>query len=78
MIFSIFKYTPGVFLQCSKHGMYVCMYVSLRFYLFIFRERGILEGEKHLCKRETLIGCPLHTPRLGTEPTTQACALTRN
>ena len=50
---------------------------------FIFRERG-REEERG---RETLIGClthtplpgtePAHMPSLGTEPTTQACALTR-
>ena len=59
----------------------------LRFYLFIFRERGRegeREGEKHWCARETLIGCLLHTsnwrsgpqlrhvPWLGIEPVTFA------
>ena len=48
-----------------------------RFYLFIFRER-VREGEKHQCDRETSIGCLFHVPHPGTEPTTQAYALTRN
>ena len=52
-----------------------------RFYLFIFRERGRereREGEKHRCKRETSIGCLSYAPQPGTDPATQACALTRN
>ena len=52
----------------------------LRFYLFIFREKGRegeREGEKHRYARETLIGYLL-TPPTGDRPTTQACALTRN
>ena len=41
----------------------------LRFYLFIFRERG-KEGQKHWCARETLMCCLLHTPnrRPGPQP----------
>ena len=50
-------------------------------YLFIFRDRG-REGErggkKHCCERETSIGCLSCVPWPGTEPVTQACALTRN
>ena len=46
----------------------------LRFYLFIFR-KDVREGEKG---RETSIGCFLCTPWSGTEPATQACALTGN
>ena len=51
-----------------------------RFYLFIFRERGKggREGENHRCEREISISCLLQAPTQGTEPTTQACALTRN
>ena len=45
--------------------------------LFIFRERG-REGEKQQCEIERLIGCLLHTPWPGTEPATQACAMTGN
>ena len=41
--------------------------------IFIFRVE-VREGEKG---RETLIGCFAHGPRLCTEPTTQACAMTR-
>ena len=49
--------------------------------LIDFRERGREgkgEGEKHRCEREASIGCPSYTPRLGTKPATQTCALTRN
>ena len=47
----------------------------LGFYLFIFLERG----ERKEKGRETLMcGCLLSTLPLGTWPTTQACALTRN
>ena len=45
------------------------------FCLFIFRERGRegeREGEKHQCVVAS------HTPRNGTWPATQACALTGN
>ena len=50
-------------------------------FIFDFRERGREregEEEKHQCERETLIACLLQAPQLGTEPETQACALTRN
>ena len=46
----------------------------LRFYLFIFRERGREEergGEKHHW-------LPLASSQMGTWPKTQACALTEN
>ena len=45
-----------------------------RFYLFIFRESG-REGER---ERNIKVWLPLTCPLLGTWPTTQACALTRN
>ena len=35
-------------------------------------------GRKGERGRKTSIGCLLYAPRLGTEPKTQACALTRN
>ena len=47
----------------------------------ILRERGRegeREGEKHPGEKETLIGCLLSAPQPGTEPTTQAYALTGN
>ena len=47
----------------------------LRFYLFIFRERG-REGERE--GEEHHVWLPLECSLLGTWPTTQACALTRN
>ena len=54
----------------------------LKFFSFIdSKERGRdgeREGEKHPCEREISISCILHPPRLGTEPATQACALTGN
>ena len=46
-----------------------------RFYLFIFRDRGReaeREGEKHQCVVASRV------PPLGTQPITQARALTRN
>ena len=46
---------------------HICLFV----YLFI-------EGEKHQCERETLMGCLSHTPWLGTIPTAQPCAPTGN
>ena len=44
------------------------------FYIYLFLARG--EGRKR--GTEPSIGCLSHTPRQGTEPTTQACALTEN
>ena len=47
----------------------------------MFRERGRereREREKHRRGRETLISCFSHALLLGTEPATQAYALTRN
>ena len=40
------------------------------------REGG--RGEEHQCERETPISCLSYAPHLGTEPATQACALTGN
>ena len=42
-------------------------------YLFIFRERG-REGEREVEKHQCVVAS--HTPKLGTWPATQACALT--
>ena len=50
------------------------LFCFLRFYLFIFRERGRegeREGEKHQC-----VVLPFMCPLLGTWPATQASALT--
>ena len=44
------------------------------FYLFIFRKRG-REGER---ERNINVWLPLTCPELGTQPTTQACAVTGN
>ena len=55
-------------------------FLFLRFYLFIFREKGRKgerEGEKYWCERDTLISCLLHT-WLGTWLAHQACVLTGN
>ena len=41
----------------------------------MFRERG-REGEKHRYDREALVCYLLYAPQPGTEPATQACALT--
>ena len=49
--------------------------------LFIFRRRGRegkREGEKHQYEREMSIGCLSRAFQPGTEPATQACALTGN
>ena len=48
--------------------------------LFIFRvgREGERRGEKNRSERETLIGCLSYAPQLGTEPKTQAQALTKN
>ena len=46
----------------------------LRFYLFIFRERG-REGER---ERNIDVWLPLTHPLVETWPATQACALTGN
>ena len=42
------------------------------------RREGEREGEKHQCERETPIGCLSFALQPGTEPVTQACALTGN
>ena len=58
-----------IFPLCLTVSRFPLLFFFLRFYLFIFRERG-REGE-----RETsMCGCPL----LGNWPTTQTCAPTRN
>ena len=53
------------------------LFFFLRFYLYIFRERGG-EGEKHWCERETAISCFSHMPQPGTKPATQAHTLIGN
>ena len=47
-------------------------------YFFIYSRESIKGDGKGRRKRETsLCGCLLHMTHLGTEPTTQPCALTR-
>ena len=49
--------------------------------LFLILERGKRrekERERNIDVREKLIGCLLHLPQTGTNPATQACALTSN
>ena len=49
------------------------------FCLLIFREKRREEERKgNIDVRETFINCLSYVPQPGTEPTTQACALTRN
>ena len=66
----LYHYTP-IYSLSNPSGLF-CFY--------FLRERGREEEreEKHRCGRETLVHCLLHTPHLGTEPTTQACAPTGN
>ena len=53
--------------------------VFKRFYSFReSRREGEREGEEHQCERETQVGCLSHTPKPGTRPATQACALIGN
>ena len=50
-------------------GFFVIIF--LRFYLFIFREKGTegeREGRKHRCARETSVGCLSHAPNWGPGP----------
>ena len=71
-----------IFIQLHYPGRHKLFF--LRFYLFIFRERGKegeREGEQHRCVRETskseiLIHCLLNSPHQW--PATQASALTGN
>ena len=64
-------------LSCNvMHGPSLYVYFN-----FDFRERGReeeREGGKPRCERETSIRCLPYMPQPGTEPTTQAFALTRN
>ena len=41
------------------------------------REKEKESKEKHPCERQTSICCLLPGPRMGIEPATQTCALTR-
>ena len=47
-------------------------------YLFLEREGREKERERKINVRETSISCLSYVLQLGTKPTTQACALTRN
>ena len=55
----------------------VSFFFFLRFYLFIYLFLETGEGRER-GKETSLHGYLLHTPHLGTWPTTQACALTGN
>ena len=54
----------------------VYLFWFLRFYLFIFRERG-REGDREEKKHQCVVASHTH-PLLGTWPKTQACALSGN
>ena len=68
--------------KCICIYIHICVYIDIWFYIFIFREggrEGERDGEKHLCERETLVGCLSFLPwPPGIKPAVQACALTRN
>ena len=71
---STLEYLPG---YCDYFIFY---FISFHFTLFYLIERGWEgeeEGEKHGCERETTV-CLMQALVLGTQPTAQACALTRN
>ena len=63
--------------------LHILMHYSVPRHFFIFLEKdrgreGEREKEKHQCEREALISCLSYTPSSGTEPATQAGALTGN
>ena len=68
------------------HERYILRYTHAFFkkkdFIYLFLERGKKKEkereEKHCCEGETSAGCLLSTIWKGTEPATQACALTRN
>ena len=72
--------------MCINTHLYIVyihthIYIFFNFFLLLIPEREEgreKEREKHWYERETSISCLLHTPWPGTEPATQACALTRN
>ena len=70
----------GVRLCATSPATSPCL--TFRFLLLLLeRERagkGGREGEKNLCEREASIGCLLYVVQQGTEPATQARALTSN
>ena len=76
-LISFLKINPQIILQLSPYSLFF-----LRFYLFIFRERGRdgeRDEEKHQCVRETSTDWSrLACLQPGTWPTTQACTVTRN
>ena len=65
---------------CPNYWQKINIFSFFKDFLYLFLERGEgrERGREILIMRETLVGCLLHTSRLGTKPTTQACALTRN
>ena len=61
--------------ECTKNYwvIYICIYILFLFLFFIFRE-----GKGGRKRKRIDVWLPLTCPLLGTWPTTQACALTRN
>ena len=59
-------------IQCWRYiDAHTYIFVLWRYYLLIFRERGMeeeREGEKQQCVRETSIGCLSHAPHQGPGP----------
>ena len=55
----------------------ICLAIKKKILFIIFRERGV-EGKEKERERNINVWLPLKHPLLGTWPTTQVCALTRN
>ena len=55
-----------------------CFFLKKILFIYFQREGREKDKERNINAREKLIGCFSPMPRLGTKPTTQACALTRN
>ena len=71
---SIITYPPPDF-------WHLFIYLFIYLFKFYFSERGeerVGDRERNIDLRETWISCFLYVPSPGTEPATQASALTRN
>ena len=81
-LYFLLYYIPNVINPNLEKMFWTRIYNAFfKIYFLIFRERGRekeTEGDNHQCERETLTGCLPYVPRPGTEPATQACALTKN
>ena len=77
---SIYYHKNDILYSYLSNNLLICTHIYFFSFVIIFleREEERERGRETFMEENTLINCLLYAPQPGTEPTTQACALTGN